>query len=179
MCKRDQTRLEDIREDIPSTILDLMKACWNQQEHERPVFGTIRGILFNQLSSNQIELDVPQMRKISSMISMRATHLSVTDSDCDEPDGFPASFGVEILEHSRAKGKFITGFRRVINSLLEYLDPFNGLLRSWRKKRFWPTPSMNSWWTVARMKLTRWSPWIKNYYLNTFCQKSSFVVCSL
>ena len=25
-------RLEDIREDIPSTILDSMKACWHQQE---------------------------------------------------------------------------------------------------------------------------------------------------
>ena len=54
-------------------------------------------------------------------------------SDFDGPDGFSNSFGM--VEHSRAGEKFIIGFKRVINPLLEYLDPFNGLLRSLQKRK--------------------------------------------
>ena len=56
-------------------------------------------------------------------------------SNNDEPYGLSISLGAfQLVEHSRAKSKFITGFKRVINSLLEYLDPFNGLLRNLKRK---------------------------------------------
>ena len=128
-------RLEDIKDDIPSTILNLVKDCWHQQVHERPTFRTIREILFNQLSSNQIELNVPRI-KYKSKHDLDESYPPLSyNSDFDEPDGLSNSLGVGMVEHSRAGEKFIIGFKRVINPLLEYLDPFNGLLRSLQKRK--------------------------------------------
>ena len=115
----------DIRDSIPAPITELMTKCWQQEDNGRPSFENIRDLLFSQISSKLLALQLPSKIK-------RRKH-DMEDS-CQHPIDQADFISSEIHEQPRAKSKFITGLKKAHSSVVEYLDPFNGLLVCLRER---------------------------------------------
>ena len=115
--------LEDIRERIPTALQFLMRSCWRERHHERPTFESISEILYSQVFQLDFDLKLPCIAK-----SCRRSNIDDSCSSASDQTDFVTSMKRGDIEQTRARNKFLSGFRNVGESLLEYLDPDKDLL---------------------------------------------------
>ena len=116
-------KLEDIRERIPTALHFLMRSCWREGHHDRPTFESICETLYSQVSQLDFDLKLPCIAKLS-----RRSNIDDSCSSAGDQTDFVTSMMRGDIEQTRATNKFLSGFRNVGESLLEYLDPDNDLI---------------------------------------------------
>ena len=147
-------RVTDMGEGVPTRVVEMIEKCWQQSSAERPTFETIRDVLLSQLVANQFQLKLPRMKK-SSRHSLEESHQGPSDRT-----DFETSVDDE-RSVSRAKHKFMSGYKQVVDSLVEYLDSNDsfltrlkqrGLLCDQEYEQLSAIPMSDSNYCVARNK---------------------------
>ena len=121
-------RMEAIRDNISANIKELIESCWQHKADDRPTFKSIRDIFSAELSSNLFELKKPHKKKMPKHDIEESCQSACSSTD------FISSLKGGVFEQSRAGNKFIAGLKREVDSVCEYLDPFNGLVYCLKKR---------------------------------------------
>ena len=116
VSKGTRPKVKHMGKDVPDRVVGIIVKSWHQNIVERPTFQTIRDTFRSQLIANQFHFELPRMKK-SSKRSLGESYQRL----CDKTD-FMASVDDEIRARTRANHKFISGYRQVVVSLIEYLE---------------------------------------------------------
>ena len=115
--KGERPLMRDIKDIIPRSIISLMQNCWKPRNEERPSFSVVIKVLFEELSliedklksSDNVVVE-PEFERLSNLGYLH------------EPGGIPAELQDDEIQ------KCIRGLEKVRSSIVDYLDPENGLL---------------------------------------------------
>ena len=129
--KGERPEISDMKEYIPQVLVDLIQDCWHQEETSRPTFQHVIDIISDQLCLVGDDSRFQCQRRLLDKEPNMSTEQNARSAEQPAIASYPTPGSGIVQSTNTTTTKMqecITGFRKVLTSLANYLDPEYGLL---------------------------------------------------